>query len=155
MTRSAMRLGELFEGLDAETAETMISGMTADSRQVAKGDLFAALEGVAADGRQFIPQAVINGAAAILASGYEADIAVPLVTSREPRRALALAAATFYGAQPNTMIAITGTNGKSSTVDFLRQLWSHAGITAASMGTLGAVGPEGAINLGHTTPDPV
>ncbi len=155
MTRSAMRLGELFEGLDAETAETIISGMTADSRQVAEGDLFAALEGVAADGRQFIPQAVINGAAAVLASGYDADIAVPLVTSREPRRALALAAATFYGAQPNTMIAITGTNGKSSTVDFLRQLWSLAGIAAASMGTLGAVGPEGAINLGHTTPDPV
>jgi UDP-N-acetylmuramoyl-L-alanyl-D-glutamate--2,6-diaminopimelate ligase len=80
---------------------------------------------------------------------------LPNVVSQEPRRALALAAARFYPRQPATMVAVTGTNGKSSTVDFLRQIWARAGLQAASLGTLGAIGPRGAIDLGHTTPDPV
>ena len=73
----------------------------------------------------------------------------------EPRLALATASAAFYARQPEIVVAVTGTNGKSSTVDFLRQIWVASGLQAASMGTLGAIGPQGHIDLGHTTPDPV
>jgi UDP-N-acetylmuramoyl-L-alanyl-D-glutamate--2,6-diaminopimelate ligase len=77
------------------------------------------------------------------------------VIADEPRRAFALAASAFYPARPSTIIAVTGTNGKSSTVDFLRQIWTATGKQAASLGTLGAIGPGGTVDLGHTTPDPV
>ncbi|MBU8538788.1 UDP-N-acetylmuramoyl-L-alanyl-D-glutamate--2,6-diaminopimelate ligase [Falsiroseomonas tokyonensis] len=136
-----------------------ISGLTADSRQVAPGDLFAALPGAQADGRRFIAQAVAAGAAAVLApagTDWPQDVpARPLLQAADPRRALALIASAFHGAQPRICIAVTGTNGKTSSVDFLRQLWTLDGQRAASLGTLGlrAVGfPEGP---SLTTPDPV
>ncbi|MEM6626195.1 MAG: UDP-N-acetylmuramoyl-L-alanyl-D-glutamate--2,6-diaminopimelate ligase [Pseudomonadota bacterium] len=132
-----------------------IKGLTADSRKVAPGFLFAALKGVAADGRDYIPQAMEAGAAAILTDERQGAWEVPAIKHAEPRLALAQTAAAFYGAQPDTMAAVTGTNGKSSTVDFLRQIWTACGREAASLGTLGAVGPMGAVDLGHTTPDPV
>lgn len=148
-----MKLKDLFPL--TENGETEITGMTADSRRVQPGFLFAALQGTASDGRKFVPQAVEAGAAAILSDGGVEKIPVPHVIADEPRRALALAAKRFYNSQPETIVAITGTNGKSSTVDFLRQIWSQAGLGAASMGTLGAIGPGGKIDVGHTTPDPV
>ncbi|MEL6325271.1 MAG: UDP-N-acetylmuramoyl-L-alanyl-D-glutamate--2,6-diaminopimelate ligase, partial [Pseudomonadota bacterium] len=83
------------------------------------------------------------------------DIAAAGIDVSEPRRALAQAASRFYPHQPAHIVGITGTNGKSSTVDFLRQLWAGMGTKAASLGTLGAIGPSGAVDLGHTTPDPV
>ena len=151
-----MRLGELFPQTKGADAEIEIIGITADSRKVEPGFLFAALRGVAADGRAFIPAAVKAGAVAILGDGLKPDAAGAVVVDVvEPRLALAEAAAKFYSRQPANMIAITGTNGKSSTVDFLRQIWTKCGHKAASMGTLGAVGPQGSIDLGHTTPDPV
>ena len=151
-----MKLGDIFEKIKGPDAEIEITGMTADSRKVEPGFLFAALKGVAADGRAYIPTAIEAGAVAVL--GYdlgEKAAGVAAIDVPEPRLALAEAAAKFYSKQPATMIAITGTNGKSSAVDFLRQIWSHCGRKAASMGTLGAVGPQGSIDLGHTTPDPV
>lgn len=148
-----MKLRDIFPL--AENGETEILGMTADSRQVKPGWLFAALKGSAQDGGRFIPQAIAAGAAAILSDGSVGDLTVPHIIADEPRRALALAAKTFYAAQPRHVVAVTGTNGKSSTVDFARQIWSRAGLKAASMGTLGAIGPSGNINIGHTTPDPV
>jgi UDP-N-acetylmuramoyl-L-alanyl-D-glutamate--2,6-diaminopimelate ligase len=133
-----------------------ITGMTADSRAVGEGFLFAALPGAHADGRRFIGEAVARGAAAILApSGtiWPDDVpARPLVTHPEPRRALALMAA---GDQPATIAAVTGTNGKTSTVDFLRQLWTLSGSCAASLGTLGLIAPGHPGGSGLTTPDPV
>lgn len=148
-----MKLKDLFPL--AEDGETEITGMTADSRKVQPGFLFAALQGTASDGRKFVPQAVEAGAAAILSDGGVEKVPVPHVIADEPRQALALAAKRFHNSQPETVVAITGTNGKSSTVDFLRQIWSRAGLGAASMGTLGAIGPGGKIDVGHTTPDPV
>tara|TARA_R110002073_G_scaffold41315_3_gene116880 strand:+ start:586 stop:2022 length:1437 start_codon:yes stop_codon:yes gene_type:complete len=139
----------------AEDGDTEITGMTADSRKVQPGFLFAALQGTASDGRKFVPQAVEAGAAAILSDGGVEKVPVPHVIADEPRLALALAAKRFHASQPETVVAITGTNGKSSTVDFLRQIWTRAGLGAASMGTLGAIGPGGKIDVGHTTPDPV
>ena len=150
-----MRLTELFDGVSNEYADAEITGMTADSRRVEPGMLFAALPGTVHDGRKFIPSALANGAAAVLCQPYEGDKPVPFIEQKEPRLALANAAAKYYGAQPENMVAITGTNGKSSTVDFLRQIWTHSGLKAASMGTLGAVGPRGKIDVGHTTPDPI
>ncbi len=133
-----------------------ITGITADSRAVMPGYLFAALPGGKADGRRFIADAVARGAAAVLAPlGTEWPAGVPprtLLTDAEPRRALARLAAMQAGAQPEIVVAITGTNGKTSTADFLRQL---APAPAASLGTLGVVAPGHPAGAGLTTPDPV
>lgn len=151
-----MKLGDLFQGGVPESARDLeIAGLTADSRKVKPGYLFAALGGVAAHGRDFVAQAKANGAAAVLSAGdLGADPGIAHVVADNPRRAFALAASAFYPERPQTIVAVTGTNGKSSTVDFLRQIWAHAGKRAASLGTLGAIGPSGVIDLGHTTPDP-
>ena len=151
-----MKLGDLFDhGVPLGAGAIDITGLTADSRKVKPGFLFAALKGVAAHGRDFVEQAKANGAVAVLSAGdlgFDAGIAE--VVTKEPRKDFALAASAFYVRRPSTIVAVTGTNGKSSTVDFLRQIWTHAGRRAASVGTLGAIGPKGVIDLGHTTPDP-
>ncbi|MEM0985394.1 MAG: UDP-N-acetylmuramoyl-L-alanyl-D-glutamate--2,6-diaminopimelate ligase [Pseudomonadota bacterium] len=150
-----MRLDALFDQVPENAGQTAVTGLTADSRKVEPGYVFAALKGVAADGQTFVPQALERGAAAILTDRPTDTGGAVLINHSEPRLALARAAARFYPRQPDVMVGVTGTNGKSSTVDFLRQIWTHAGLQAASMGTLGAVTPGGAIDLGHTTPDPV
>ena len=136
-----------------------IRGLTADSRQVAPGFLFAALPGARADGRAHIAEAVSRGAAAVLApegtTWPEGVPARPLIAVPDPRRALALAAAAFHGAQPATLVAVTGTNGKTSTVEFLRQLWALDGRRAASLGTLGLRAEGFPPGPSLTTPDPV
>jgi UDP-N-acetylmuramoyl-L-alanyl-D-glutamate--2,6-diaminopimelate ligase len=140
-------------------SDPVITGVTADSRKVAPGSLFVALPGNAADGRAFIPQALAQGAAAVLApADTPIDTAPLLVTSGDVRRAYALAARSFYGAQPATCVAITGTNGKTSVAAFCRQIWAGLGLKSASMGTLGVVGQKGdkTYNLtgpGLTSPD--
>ena len=150
-----MRLIDLIPEIAQNDAELEIAGITADSRAVKPGFLFAALQGVVADGRAFIPQAIEAGAVAVLGADLPDGLGVATIEADEPRLAFAKLAAQFYPGAPETMIAITGTNGKSSTVDFLRQIWTRCGYQAASMGTLGAVGPAGGVDLGHTTPDPV
>ncbi len=151
-----MKLGELFHsGVPADAANTEITGLTADSRKVKPGFLFAALAGVAAHGRDYLAQAKANGAVAVLSAGdLGVEPGMAHVTAADARVAFAQAASAFYPKRPATLVAVTGTNGKSSTVDFLRQIWTHAGKRAASLGTLGAIGPSGVIDLGHTTPDP-
>jgi UDP-N-acetylmuramoyl-L-alanyl-D-glutamate--2,6-diaminopimelate ligase len=132
-----------------------IVGLTADSRQVRPGFLFAALPGTKADGRAFVPQAVSQGAVAVLApAGTDAGEAV-LIADAEPRRAFALMAARFHARQPEIMAAVTGTNGKTSVAAFTRQIWTRLGLSAASLGTLGVTWPKGEIAGGLTTPDPV
>lgn len=156
-----MRLGDLMHGwADAQAhAALEVIGITADSRAVRPGMVFAALPGARTDGRAFIADAVARGAAAILApegTAWPAEAPVrPLVTSPDPRRALALMAAALYGAQPECVVAITGTNGKTSSVDFLRQIWRGAGRKAASLGTLGLIAEGVAPGPSLTTPDPV
>ena len=136
-----------------------ILGLTADSRAVRPGYLFAALPGARSDGRAFIADAVAHGAAAVLApEGTDWPAGVPprpLLTAPDCRRALAQMAAGFYGVQPATVVAVTGTNGKTSTVDFLRQIWTLAGRRAASLGTLGLQAPDMPVTPSLTTPDPV
>ncbi|GGC39309.1 UDP-N-acetylmuramoyl-L-alanyl-D-glutamate--2,6-diaminopimelate ligase [Siccirubricoccus deserti] len=140
-------------------AAPALLGLTADSRAVRPGFLFAALPGARADGRSFIGDAVARGAAAVLApegtAWPEGVPPRPLLTDADPRRILALMAAAMAGAQPATVVAVTGTNGKTSTVDFLRQLWTLDGDRAASLGTLGLVAPGFPPGASLTTPDPV
>jgi UDP-N-acetylmuramoyl-L-alanyl-D-glutamate--2,6-diaminopimelate ligase len=146
-------------GGTGNTAAARIAGLTADSRAVRPGFLFAALPGARTDGARFLAEAVAAGAAAVLAppglAWPEGVPRVPVVESAEPRALLARLAAAFHGAQPEVVVAVTGTNGKTSTVDFLRQLLAGAGHRAASLGTLGLVA-EGFPQGGSlTTPDPV
>ncbi len=137
--------------------EVEIAGITADSREVRPGWLFVALAGAKTDGARFVSDAAGKGAAAILMRSGTADVpaGVPLLTSPEPRRALALMAARLYPAQPAITVAVTGTSGKTSVAEFTRQIFTGLGHQAASLGTIGIVKPAGSVYGGLTTPDPV
>jgi UDP-N-acetylmuramoyl-L-alanyl-D-glutamate--2,6-diaminopimelate ligase len=155
-----MTLGELLGGetvLPAGLDRVPIEGLTADSREVRPGYLFAALPGVKTDGARFIADALQRGAAAILVQqgAKTAAASAAIIEDSDPRRRLALIAARFFGRQPKTNVAVTGTNGKTSVASFVRQLWTGGGFKAASLGTVGVVSPSGTATLRHTTPDPV
>jgi UDP-N-acetylmuramoyl-L-alanyl-D-glutamate--2,6-diaminopimelate ligase len=142
----------------AGAADVDVAGITADSRLVRPGFVFAAIAGSKADGALFIADAIAKGAVAVLA-GNAAEVpdtgGVPVVRAGEPRRALALMAARFFGTQPETAVAVTGTSGKTSVADFTRQIFESLGHKAASLGTIGLVKPDGAVYGSLTTPDPV
>ncbi len=139
--------------------EMNIQGLTADSRAVRPGYLFAALPGSRADGRAYIDDAIKRGAVAVLApSGTnltDASSSVALLTDDNPRQCLALLAARYFGDQPEIVAAVTGTNGKTSVVSFTRQIWSQIGYKAASLGTIGVTAPGRETYLPLTTLDPV
>jgi len=134
-----------------------IAGLTADSRLVRPGYLFVAVAGSKADGARFIADAVAKGAVAVLVGSATEVVgqAVPVLRAQEPRRALALMAARYFGAQPETAVAVTGTSGKTSVADFTRQIFTALGHRAASLGTIGLVKPDGGVYGSLTTPDPV
>ena len=141
-----------------DVASVMVSGLTADSRAVEPGFVFAALPGVKADGTRFIHDAVARGASAVLvADGVTLDAlpGVAVLRAAQPKLALALMAARFYGPGPDTIVAVTGTSGKTSVAEFVRQIFAHLGHKAASLGTLGVIKPDGAVYGSLTTPDPV
>jgi UDP-N-acetylmuramoyl-L-alanyl-D-glutamate--2,6-diaminopimelate ligase len=154
-----MPLGQVLAGeaLPAGAGEIAVTGLTADSRQVAAGFLFVAIPGTVADGAKFVPDAVAKGAVAVVAAaGAEiAGAGVPVIRVEEARLALARAAARFHGPQPGCVLAVTGTSGKTSVAEFTRQILAHLGMPAASLGTLGVVRPDGATYGSLTTPDPV
>lgn len=135
--------------------ELKATGLSCDSRTVKPGMIFAALPGTVADGRSYISQAKENGAVAILSLPGTDSLGLPLIADENPRLRYAHLAREFYPKQPRTLVAMTGTNGKSSTVEFLRQLWTHAGYQAACFGTLGVMSPKGYEPMTHTTPDAV
>jgi len=139
------------------SAQTMdIRGLSADSRTIAPGYLFAALPGSLHDGRDYIDEAITRGASAILApSGTTLKQPTTLLTDPNPRRRFALLAARFHERQPETVVTVTGTNGKSSVADFTRQIWCRSGLQAASLGTLGLTPPQPDAPASLTTPDPV
>jgi UDP-N-acetylmuramoyl-L-alanyl-D-glutamate--2,6-diaminopimelate ligase len=143
---------------DARFGARVVGGISADSRAVKPGFLFAAVPGTKADGLAYVPQAIAAGAAAVMAerapsAPLPADVA--LVNVPNVRRALALAAAKFYPRQPATIAAVTGTSGKTSVAAFTRQIWAALGYCAASIGTIGVVTPAGEVYGSLTTPDPV
>ena len=143
---------------DARFGTVTVSGISADSRTVKPGFLFAAIPGTRADGLAFLPQAIAAGAAAVMAErAPSAPLPdhVALVTVPNVRRALALAAARFHPRQPAIIAAVTGTSGKTSVAAFTRQIWTALGHAAASIGTIGVVTPAGEVYGALTTPDPV
>ncbi|WP_306148995.1 MULTISPECIES: UDP-N-acetylmuramoyl-L-alanyl-D-glutamate--2,6-diaminopimelate ligase [unclassified Roseibium] len=159
-----MHLEHLADGMDLpDTANGLsIEGLTADSRKVQPGFLFAAFKGSTVDGVQFVPKAVEAGAVAVLCATDAAVTVRALVpptiavlSADEPRLAFAKMAARFYGRQPDTIVAVTGTAGKTSVAHFVRQIFQAAGHPAASLGTLGIIKPDGESYGGLTTPDPV
>jgi UDP-N-acetylmuramoyl-L-alanyl-D-glutamate--2,6-diaminopimelate ligase len=148
-------------GLKARSdANPVLTGLSVDSRDVVDGTLFAALPGTRVHGGEFIQYALRQGAGAILTDAIGAEIAkdiigdVPLVVTQDPRQALAYASALWFGAQPGTMIAVTGTNGKTSVSTFARMIWTELELAAINLGTTGV---EGAFTapLMHTTPEPI
>jgi len=146
-----------YSAINALPGDLNIAGLTCDSRKVRPGFLFAALPGANSDGRAFIPQALQSGAGAVLAASGTSlpqTATARLIEDDNPRRRFALMAAAFYGAQPAVMVAVTGTNGKTSTADFARQIWTGLGYKAASIGTLGIIAPGWDNQGGLTTPDP-
>lgn len=145
---------EIAELMAGPAGELDVKGLASDSRKVIPGMLFAALAGSKADGSAYIGDAAARGAVAAIA-GHPADAGIPVLVVSNPRRLLALAAARFYGAQPETMVAVTGTAGKTSVASFTRQIWAYAGFAAAQIGTTGVVSPTRNDYGSLTTPDPV
>ena len=150
-------------GLTAQGGrEAQITGLSVDSRSVRDGHLFAALPGSRIHGGEFIQYALRMGAGAILTDRQGAEIArreldatgVPLVLAEDPRQALAFSAALWFGIQPETVVAVTGTNGKTSVATFTRQIWTALGLKSVNLGTTGVEGAYQA-PLAHTTPEPI
>jgi UDP-N-acetylmuramoyl-L-alanyl-D-glutamate--2,6-diaminopimelate ligase len=154
-----MKLGALIGEAAGPAADDTVTGCAIDHRKVAPGTVFGAFKGLARNGEDYIAGAVAAGAVAVVARP-EANVpaGVAHVADAEPRRAFARIAAQFFAPFPQTVIAVTGTNGKTSTVELTRQLWRMQGHHAASIGTLGvtttdAEGQAHAVSTGLTTPD--
>jgi UDP-N-acetylmuramoyl-L-alanyl-D-glutamate--2,6-diaminopimelate ligase len=150
-----MRLSEIINGGNAglHSADQRITGFAIDSRKVAPGTVFGAFRGLARNGEDYIPAAIAAGAIAVVARPEAVVKGAVHIADTEPRRAFAHAAARFFAPFPETVVAVTGTNGKTSTVELTRQLWRMAGLHAASIGTLGVTTAEDQVSTGLTTPD--
>jgi UDP-N-acetylmuramoyl-L-alanyl-D-glutamate--2,6-diaminopimelate ligase len=146
--------------LPSAIAAIDVTGVTADSRRAAKGMLFFAMPGARADGLSFAAQAAAQGAVAIVADRKpDTDPGIPVIVAKASaggtRAALSQAAARLMPDQPPTVVAITGTSGKTSVSVFTRQVWAEQGYAAGSLGTIGYVTHKGAQYGSLTTPDPV
>jgi UDP-N-acetylmuramoyl-L-alanyl-D-glutamate--2,6-diaminopimelate ligase len=154
-----MRLRDFFSDdvtVDPPAGATEVTGLAVDSRVVKPGDLFFALDGLKTDGARFVDSAIAAGAVAVAGDHPPAGgCRVPFVTTPNPRRALALAAAKFFPNQPSTIVAVTGTSGKTSVAAFTRLIWQQLGHAAASIGTIGLVSPKRTVYGSLTTPDPI
>ena len=133
---------------------TRFSELSCDSRTVKPGALFFALSGTKADGARFAADAVRAGARAVVTE-TPLDLDVPVHVVADARQALALAARDWFGAQPDTIVAVTGTAGKTSVASFARQVWARLGRGAAQIGTTGVIAPNRTVEGALTTPDPI
>ena len=136
-----------------EGAETQVTGFAIDNRKVAPGTVFGAFQGARVNGEDFIPAAVKSGAVAVVARPEATVSGAVHIADAEPRRAFAHLAAAFFTPVPEHIVAVTGTNGKTSCVEMTRQLWRMCGERAASIGTLGVTTPDESVSTGLTTPD--
>ena len=149
-----MRLIDLLpDASSAPTSDSRITAFAIDHRKVAPGTVFGAFKGARFNGEDFIGQAIADGAIAIVSAPGPLVSGAHHVVDAEPRRAFARLAAKFFAPFPDTTVAVTGTNGKTSTVELTRQLWRMAGFHAASIGTLGVTTADEQISTGLTTPD--
>ena len=144
-----MLLGDL-AGIHSDSA---VTGFAIDHRKVMPGNIFGAFRGSRFNGEDFIPEAIANGAVAVVARA-EAEVAgVPHLADAEPRALFARLAAKYFAPYPEVIVAVTGTNGKTSTVEMTRQMWRMAGHRSASIGTLGVTTADDQVKTGLTTPD--
>jgi UDP-N-acetylmuramoyl-L-alanyl-D-glutamate--2,6-diaminopimelate ligase len=137
-------------GVDSDSE---VSGFAIDHREVERGSIFGAFKGAVFNGEDFVGEAVGRGAVAVVARPEALVTAVPLLADPEPRRLFADLAAKFYAPFPETVVAVTGTNGKTSTVEMTRQIWRMSGHRSASIGTLGVTTSDDQVKTGLTTPD--
>ncbi|MFM5924297.1 MAG: UDP-N-acetylmuramoyl-L-alanyl-D-glutamate--2,6-diaminopimelate ligase [Novosphingobium sp.] len=144
-TRAGIPLGS---GTDAQ-----VTGFAIDNRKVAPGTVFGAFQGAAVNGEDFIPAAITAGAVAVVARAEAMVEGAIHIADPNPRRAFARLAAGFYAPVPETIVAVTGTNGKTSTVEMVRQIWRMGGNRSASIGTLGVTTADESVSTGLTTPD--
>ena len=144
-----MRLRDIAE-VDSDSE---VTGFAIDHRKVAEGSVFGAFRGAVFNGEDFIAQAVDRGAVAVVARPDATVERVPLLSAAEPRKLFAELAAKFYAPYPDTVVAVTGTNGKTSTVEMTRQIWRMSGHRSASIGTLGVTTSDDQVKTGLTTPD--
>ena len=148
-----MRLGEIAGGMAGDAVDAVVTGFAIDHRKVAPGTIFGAFEGARFNGEDFISDAIASGAIAVVARPQaEVRGAVHLSDDR-PRRLFAKLAAKFFAPFPKTVVAVTGTNGKTSTVELTRQIWHMMGEKSASIGTLGVTTSVDQVSTGLTTPD--
>ena len=153
-----MRLASLIDGLDARLTpgaplESAVSGFAIDNRKVAPGTVFGAFQGLRVNGEDFIPEAVRAGAIAVVARPEATVEGAVHIAHDNPRRLFALLAARYFAPFPDVTAAVTGTNGKTSTVELARQLWRMLGHHSASIGTLGVTTSVDQVSTGLTTPD--
>ncbi|MET0240599.1 MAG: UDP-N-acetylmuramoyl-L-alanyl-D-glutamate--2,6-diaminopimelate ligase [Sphingobium sp.] len=150
-----MRLGDLGDAIPVEARDKAVSGFAIDHRKIASGAVFGAFPGARFNGEDFIPAAIAAGAVAIVARPEAKVEGAVHIADPEPRRLFAALAARFYAPYPATVVAVTGTNGKTSTVELTRQIWRLLGEKAASVGTLGITTSVDQVSTGLTTPDVV
>ncbi|MEO7564606.1 MAG: UDP-N-acetylmuramoyl-L-alanyl-D-glutamate--2,6-diaminopimelate ligase [Sphingomicrobium sp.] len=154
-----MRLRDLADGdsdsmfSDAIVCDAVVTGFAIDHRKVARGSVFGAFRGGSFNGEDFIAEAVNRGAIAVVALPQAVVAQVPHIASPEPRARFAELAAKFYAPFPDIVVAVTGTNGKTSTVEMTRQIWRISGHRSASIGTLGVTTSDDQVKTGLTTPD--
>jgi len=146
-----MKLGALTGGAE----DAVVTGFAIDHRKVAPGTVFGAFPGQRVNGEDFIPAAIAGGAIAVVARADAAVEGAVHIAADNPRETFADLAAAFFAPFPETAVAVTGTNGKTSTVEMVRQLWRMAGFHAASIGTLGVTTADDRVTTGLTTPDVV
>ena len=145
-----MRLADLVEGA---SGDQQVTGFAIDHRKVAPGNVFGAFQGAAVNGEDYIPAAVSSGALAIVAREEAIVEGAAHIAAANPRKTFARLAARYFLPVPETVVAVTGTNGKTSCVEMTRQIWRMCGNRAASIGTLGVTTPDASISTGLTTPD--
>ncbi len=147
-------LRTLLEDAGRRVPDVMVEGVNADSREIGAGEAFFAVPGTRVHGDAFAGQAVARGAVAMVTDRAPAgDPGVPVVVVDDVRAAYARAASLQFAPQPEVAVAVTGTNGKSSIVSFVRQIWSASGLKAASLGTVGIETADGIVQGELTTPD--
>ncbi|WP_420145251.1 UDP-N-acetylmuramoyl-L-alanyl-D-glutamate--2,6-diaminopimelate ligase [Sphingobium sp.] len=153
-----MRLGSLIEGLDVSAGDhagldASVTGFAIDNRKVAPGTVFGAFQGLRVNGEDYIPDAVKAGAIAVVARPEAKVEGAIHIAHANPRRLFAMMAARYFAPFPDVTIAVTGTNGKTSNVELVRQIWRMLGHKSASIGTLGVTTAVDQVSTGLTTPD--
>ena len=148
-----MRLSALLDDTGPVGTDPVVTGLAIDHRKIAPGTIFGAFVGEKFNGEDFIPAAIAAGAIAVVARPGAPVAGAVHIADANPRRAFAHIAARFFHRFPATCVAVTGTNGKTSTVEMTRQLWRMAGFHAASIGTLGITTSNDSASTGLTTPD--